>query len=320
MLIPIVALIFVTAFCLFVAVYLGLTEQQASPKAELKRRLQHMARSNAKEMTPELRAEVTRETSVADKFFARLPLTRNLEKKLDYAGLNNSVSAFVVITAGAAFAVALLAGLASKSFLIAILAATASLLLPGVYLNFKIQQRTDRFTELFPDALTMVARSLRAGHSFTTAIQLVGQEIPSPVGELFKTAYEQQLLGLRITDGLNNLNNRMESLDLRFFTTVVGINSETGGNLSEVLEKLALTIRERLRIRRQVKVYTAQGRMSAYVLGALPVVAFVAFGILNPSYESALIKEPMGIYILAFAAGMQLVGLLVIRRIINIRI
>jgi tight adherence protein B len=319
-LIPIVALIFLTAFCLFVAVYLGLTEQQASPKAELKRRLQRMARSNAKELTPELKAEVTRETSVTDKFFARLPLTRNLDKKLDYAGLNNTVSAFVAVTAGVAFAVALLAGLATKSFLIALLAATASLLLPGVYLNFKIQQRKDRFTELFPDALTMVARSLRAGHSFTTAIQLVGQEIPSPVGELFKTAYEQQLLGLRITDGLNNLNNRMESLDLRFFTTVVGINSETGGNLSEVLEKLALTIRERLRIRRQVKVYTAQGRMSAYILGALPVVAFVVFGLLNPSYESALIKEPMGIYILAFAAGMQLVGLLVIRRIINIKI
>ena len=133
-------------------------------------------------------------------------------------------------------------------------------------------------------------------------------------------AYDQQQLGLRITDGLANLNERVESLDLRFFTTVVGINSEVGGNLSEVLEKLSVTIRERLRIRRQVRVYTAQGRMSGYILGALPVVAFVLFNILNPTYESVLIKEPMGIYVLVIAACMQLIGLLVIRNIIKIKI
>ena len=137
---------------------------------------------------------------------------------------------------------------------------------------------------------------------------------------MFKTAYDQQLLGLRITDTLVNLNNRIESLDLRFFTTVIGINSEIGGNLSEVLDKLALTIRERLRIRRQVRVYTAQGRMSGYVVGVLPVVAFIAFNILNPDYETVLIRERMGIYILAGAACLQLIGLLAIRNIINIKI
>jgi tight adherence protein B len=166
----------------------------------------------------------------------------------------------------------------------------------------------------------MVARSLRAGHSFTSAIQLIGQEIPDPVGELFKTAYEQQLLGLRITETLQNLNERIESLDLRFFTTAVAINNDVGGNLSDILENLAETIRERLKIRRQVKVYTAQGRMSGYVLGALPIVTFIIFNILNPKYESVLYKETMGRYVLAFAVFMQLIGFLVIRQIIKIRI
>nr|WP_284694659.1 type II secretion system F family protein [Geomonas sp. Red32] len=166
----------------------------------------------------------------------------------------------------------------------------------------------------------MIARSLRAGHSFTTAIQLVGQEVASPAGDLFKLAYDQQQLGLRLADALAELNGRIDSLDLRFFTTVVAINTEIGGNLSEVLDKLALTIRERLRIRRQVRVFTAQGRMSGYVLGALPVVSFLIISFVYPDYERALFREPTGIYIVVFAAVLQLFGLMVIRRIIRIQI
>lgn len=320
MLFPIVALTFLAVFCLFVAVYLGVVEKNASPKAELRRRLQRMARSGAKEMSAELRSEITKESKPADKLLARLPITRNLDKKLDQAGLQMTASTFVMITAALATTCAALVALTTKSALSGIPAAAASLLLANVYIRFKTEKRRERFTEVFPDALAMISRSLRAGHSFTSSIQLVGQEIPSPVGELFKTAYDQQLLGLRMADSLVNLNERIDSLDLRFFTTVIGINAEIGGNLSEVLDKLAITIRERLRIRRQVQVYTAQGRMSGYVVGALPIVAFVAFNILNAEYESALIKEPMGIYALMFAGCLQLIGLLVIRSIIRIRI
>jgi len=317
---PIVATVFLTAFCLCIAAYLWTMERQASPKAELKRRLQQMARAGAGDMSEELRAEITRETRAADRLLARLPLTRDLDRKLDHAGLAMSVSRFVALVSGCAVIVASAVGLVTKSSLFAFLAAAVSLVIATVVLRLKTDQRKEKFTELFPDALAMISRSLRAGHSFTATIQLVGEEVPSPVGELFKTAYDQQLLGLRITDTLVNLNNRIESLDLRFFTTVIGINSEIGGNLSEVLDKLALTIRERLRIRRQVRVYTAQGRMSGYVVGVLPVIAFVAFNVLNPDYESILLKEPMGMYILAGAASLQLLGLVVIRNIINIKI
>ena len=192
--------------------------------------------------------------------------------------------------------------------------------IPFVYLEVMKRRRIDKFTEHFPDALTMIARSLRAGHSFTSAIQLVGQELSDPVGELFKTAYDQQILGLRVTDALDNLNERIESLDLRFFTTAVGVNTEIGGNLAEVLDNLAQTIRERLRIRRQIRVYTAQGRMSGYVLAALPIVAFIMFNILIPGYEEVLLKEKLGRYVFILAGSMQLIGFLFIRKIINIRI
>ena len=280
-----------------------------------------MANNRSDQGMPEdLRSEIIRETPPLDRVLANLPFTRNLDRKLDYAGLKITVSRFLLIPIGLAVVVFALTLLLTKSILIALAGAILVSLIPFGFLHFKIQQRLEKFTELFPDALTMVARSLRAGHSFTSAIQLVGQEVPDPVGGLFKTAYEQQLLGLRITETLQNLNERIESLDLRFFTTAVAINTDVGGNLSEILESLAQTIRERLKIRRQVKVYTAQGRMSGYVLGALPIITFLIFNILNPQYESVLYKETMGRYVLAFAVFMQLIGFLVIRKIIKIRI
>jgi len=320
MLLPIVALTFLTAFCIFIAIYLVLMERQSSPKTELKRRLQRMARGGARDMPEELRSAITRESNRADQFLARLPLTRGLDKKLHHAGIGVTSSRFVAATASVGLLFAAAVVLRGGPVLIAVLAASSAGLLASLFLRFKTERRINKFTELFPDALSIVARSLRAGHSFTTAIQLVGQEVPSPVGPLFKTAYDQQQLGLRMTDALIRMNERIDSLDLRLFTTVVSINADVGGNLSEVLDKLAMTIRDRLKIRRQVQVYTAQGRMSGYVLGALPVVAFVIFNVLNPEYEMAIVKDPMGIYLLVSAAFLQLMGLMIIRKIIRIRI
>ena len=321
LLLPIVIITFLAVFCLFLAIYLGAAAIKASPKAELKRRLQRMAKDKSAQGIPEeLRSEIIREIPPMDRILAKLPFTRDLDKKLDYAGLKITVSRFLILATSLPVVGFILILLLTKSILIGLSVAIILSLIPFGYLYFKIQQRLEKFTELFPEALTMVARSLRAGHSFTSAIQLVGQEIPDPVGELFKTAYEQQLLGLRITETLTNLNERIESLDLRFFTTAIAINNDVGGNLSDILDNLAQTIRERLKIRRQVKVYTAQGRMSGYVLGALPIVTFFIFNILNPKYESVLYKETMGRYVLAFAVFMQLIGFLVIRKIIKIRI
>lgn len=321
MLFPIIGLIFLAAFCGMVAIYLAVTEVTSSPKAELKKRLQRMAASGtAQGFSDELKSEITKEMAPADRLMATVPFLAKLDQRLDHAGIRSTVSAFVIMTSGIAVCCGMLVALLSRSVLLGLCGVAVSALLTEGYIRGKTERRLDRFTEFFPDALTMIARSLRAGHSFTSAVQLIGQEIPPPVGELFRMAYDQQQLGLRLADALSNLNERIDSLDLRFFTTAVNINTEIGGNLSEILDKLAMTIRERLRIRRQVRVYTAQGRMSGYVLGALPVFAFVMFNILNPKYEAALIKEPLGVMVLLSAALMQVMGLLIIRKIIRIRI
>ena len=320
MILPIAALVFLSVFCLLVAAGFSLIERHSSPKTELKRRLQRMARQKGSEVPEELRVALYSWANRAERFLARSPFTRNLATKLDHAGIKSGAVAFVALTASAALALAVLAVTASGMLLLGMLAAATAVLLAALLLKIRTQRRNARFTEHFPDALSIISRSLRAGHSFTSAVQLVGQEIPAPVGPLFQSAYDQQQLGLRITDALAGMNQKIDSLDMRFFTTAVSINSDVGGNLSDTLDKLALTIRDRLRIRRQVQVYTAQGRMSGYVLGALPVLVFAMFSVMNPQYESALLKEPLGRYVLLFAALMQVAGLLIIARIIRIRI
>lgn len=319
MLIPIVTFVFLTALFGFGAASLYLVQRNASPRSELKKRLQQLAGTD-RELPLELRGRLTEQARRAGALVTRTPFARRIARRLELAGMETPPAA---VLAGSALAVVLAAAATALLTGKGACAAAAGAAAVGgleIALRLRISRRRERFTELLPDALTMIARSLRAGHSLAVAVQLVAEEVPAPVGPLFRTAHEQQQLGLRMVDALAAINDRMESLDLRFFTTMVTINAEIGGNLSELLDKLAATIRERLKIRRQVRVYTAQGRMSGYVLGALPLIAFLIFNSANPEYESTLLKEPAGLIILLFAALLQLVGLALIRKIINIRI
>jgi tight adherence protein B len=166
----------------------------------------------------------------------------------------------------------------------------------------------------------MISRSLKAGHSFAAAVQLVGNEMSDPVGVLFKTAYEEQSLGLSLSDAFAHMTTRMDSEDLRFFVTAINIYKEVGGNLSEYLERLAETIRERIKIRRQVRVYTAQGRLSGIILIFLPIVMALFFYYSSPGYIEELFTEKIGRYALTYAIVSQIIGILVIKRITNIKI
>jgi tight adherence protein B len=281
-----------------------------------------MATDTRWESMPEgLRGEILREIPRFEQTLARIPLLRDLDKLLDQAGVKTTSLKFLLMTVAAALA-GFVAGFALRGdYILGLILAATVFVAPFIYLAIQKGKRADKFTEQLPDALTMISRSLRAGHSITSAIELVGQEMAAPAGELFKTAFEQQNLGLRIADTLVNMTERIDSIDLRFFVTAISINTEVGGNLAEILDRLADTIRQRLTIRRQVRVYTAQGRMSGYLLAALPVVAFIMMHyVMIPGYEDPLIKETQGRYILIAAAVSQIIGFFIIRKIINIRI
>jgi tight adherence protein B len=166
----------------------------------------------------------------------------------------------------------------------------------------------------------MFARSLRAGHSFTGAIQLVAQEMPDPIGPEFSKVFEEQNLGIPLRQALIGMTDRVDILDVKFFVTAILIQRETGGNLAEIIDKIAYVIRERFRVQGQLKIFTAQARISGTILALLPVGMAVLLGILNPEYMKPLWFEKTGKIMIAAAVIMQILGFLVIRKIIRIKI
>lgn len=316
-----IALTFIAVFLLVITIFMGRAAAKDSPSSILKRRMRSMATNRGGVSLPyDVRSEILKDTPPFEKFLSTIPILKKIERNLDHAGMSLTVTSLVCYTlAGCIVAFALVLAFFHK-FLFALTVVIIVILAVIAYVKFKQQQRLLMFTEQLPDALDMIARSLRSGHSMASAIELVGKEMHDPAAGLFRIAYEQQNLGLRINETLANMTHRIESLDLRFFITAVQIHSEVGGNLAEVLDNLGIIIRERLKIRRQVQVYTAQGRMSGYVLAAMPVVAFFMMKILMPNYIKLLLTTKQGLTMLVAAMIMQFIGFLFIRKIIDIRI
>lgn len=316
----VVLMIFAAAFLTALALFLGILAARESPAAEVKRRLQRMAASSETAPSEAVTSELLRKTPPLEKFIYRLPLMGRVKKWVEHSGVPLSPVRLVILSGIAATSGFLVMYLVSANKLAALVAMLVFVCTPFAYLGYRKQRRQTQFDEQFPDTLTMVARSLRAGHSLSGAVELIGQEMPEPTGGLFRIAYEQQQLGMRITDSLRTLQDKIDSIDLHFFVTIVRINNETGGNLAEILDKLADTVRSRLQIRRQVKAFTAEGRMSGYVLFLLPIVVFIAFYFLNPKYMDVFFTKRTCQYILFAALTAQCAGFLIIRKIVNIRI
>ena len=192
--------------------------------------------------------------------------------------------------------------------------------LPFLVLRFKRNRRMRAFEEQFPEALDLIARALKAGHAFATGLKMAADELQEPVGPEFRNTFEEQNFGLPLKEALDNLTVRIPILDVRFFATAVLIQRETGGNLSEILENLAHVVRERFKILRQVRVYTAHGRLTGYVLLALPAVLSIALMFINPEHMNLLFRERMGQQMLMAALGMQTAGFLWIRHIVKIEV
>jgi tight adherence protein B len=234
----------------------------------------------------------------------------------------------VATTPGAVTAMSLTAGLvgvlvvllATGSLVIALGAALLGVASPVFWLTYKRSRRLKRFEEQFPEALDLLSRAIRAGHAFQTSMGMVADELAEPVGTEFKKAFEQQNFGLPLRDALNELGTRIPSLDVKFFVTSVTIQRETGGNLSEILDNLARVVRERFKIRRQVRTHTAHGRFTGYVLLALPAALALALTWLSPEQMKLLFNEPLGQTMLIGAMVMQTVGFIWIRQVIKIEV
>lgn len=189
---------------------------------------------------------------------------------------------------------------------------------PYAFLRWKRWQRLQRFEELFPEALSLMCRAMRAGHTFITALGMVADEMPQPIAAEFKLLHDRQNFGLPIADALRDFAKRVPVLPARFFATAVLTQRESGGNLSEVLDNLASVIRERFTVMRQVRVKSAHGRMTGWILTGLPPAAALALGILNPGHYRNMLGDAFGIQMIVVALLLQVVGALIIRKIVNV--
>ncbi len=192
--------------------------------------------------------------------------------------------------------------------------------MPFLMLMRKRTVRLRRFEEQFPEALDLLSRAIKAGHAFQTAMGMVADEGAEPMGTEFRKTFEEQNYGLPLKDALNNLAIRIPSLDVRFFVTAVLIQRDTGGNLSEILDNLAYVVRERFKILRQVRVYTAHGRMTGYVLLALPAFLGVALMFINPDHMNVLFTTRPGHMLIVATVVMQTIGYFWIRKVVTIEV
>jgi tight adherence protein B len=253
-----------------------------------------------------------------NKLLEKLNLSKTLHKLLEQSGSNMKVGQLILLMLIMA-ALGYLVGLKTANLIIKLALFLLFGSFPLIWIHMQCKKRLKAFIHAFPDAIDMMVSAIKAGHAFNQAMKLVGDEAPDPVGVEFKKTFEQYNLGINLKEALLNLSNRVNSLDLKLFVTAILLQRETGGNLTEILDKMSYTIRERFKLIGQIKTYTAQGRMSAWILGTLPLAFVLIISALNPGYLEPLFKDKLGHYVIAIAAFMQIVGFFFIQRIVRIK-
>lgn len=249
-----------------------------------------------------------------------VPALGNATNLLAQAGLPWTVQTYLLLTAGFAAAMAAAVLVISGSALGALAATALGALVPYAYWRRAKAKRLRALEEQLPDAIDLLGRAIRAGHPFSAGLKMVADEMLDPLAAEFRRVFEEHRFGLPLEDALQGLADRVDLLDVRMLVTAVLIQREVGGNLAEILDNIAHTIRQRFTIRRQLRVYTAQARLSGYILAVLPVAVGTVIFFLNREYMMTLLDEPVGHWMLASAAILQVMGYLWIRRIVDIEI
>jgi tight adherence protein B len=320
MVLPIVVFLFVTG--LIIGVFYMMSTSGMS--RQIDRRLREVS-TPAIDLTPGAPDTIVKRTAegplpVIDRILKHSGAGSRLQRLIDQSGVRATPSGIITFSVGIAVAVGLLAAMFIRYPWVAPVVGLVGASAPFVWLKNRRAVRLKRFEEQFPEALDVLSRAIRAGHAFQTALGMAADELPAPVGPELKKSFDQQNFGLPLRDALNELAERVGLLDVRFFVTAVLIQRETGGNLSEILDNLAHVVRERFKIQRQVRVHTAHGRFTGYVLLALPAFLAVALTFLNPEHMGLLFSERMGQMMLVGAMVLQFVGYVWIRKVIKIEV
>jgi tight adherence protein B len=330
MLLMIVILVFVVVALLAFGIG-SFLDQRSSQARLLRERLTSVEKAAEPESTSELallRDEMLSRIPALDSILRRSSSVSNLQTMLTQADLGIRAGNILMLCAISTVAVGTTVLLGATSLnlpaqqatIFTAVGAAVGAFLPYAYASYRRTKRFQKFEELFPEAIDTLARAVRAGHAFTTAIELIANEISEPIASEFRKLFEEQKFGLPVRDALINLTERVPLVDVKFFVTAVMLQRETGGNLAEILDNLSYVIRERFKILRQVRVYTAQGRLTMMLLMGLPPVIVVTLLLVSPEFIRPLFTDPIGHTFLLIGIVLQTVGYFIIRKVIQIQV
>ena len=312
--------VFIFAASLIELIYLIWAESRFAEKRTVKKRLLYISAGgkHGQEKLAQYRSKVLRDVGTFERLIFSLPRSSRLDRMLIKAGVPINASVFILFSLALGGLGFLLGFLFLPNLSSAILVAIFLLALPFLLLRMREKAAFQKFQEQLPEALDLLARALRSGHALSAGFEMVAEEMSDPIRAEFRAAVDEVNLGLSLKEALDNMCARVASTDLRFFAIAVLMQRETGGNIAEILDKISELIRERIYFLRQVRVLTAEGRLSGIILVALPIVMFFYIYLVNYKYISLLWTEKVGIYMLAGGGILMIVGALVIRRIVTI--
>ncbi len=266
-----------------------------------------------------LKERVARST-VVEELAQRLPWSQTASLLIKQAGRDWSFGSVSAVSLIAGLVTYWVASLFNATIPIGVALAVAVGSSPYVYLYIVREVRFKKFSDLLPEAVDLMSRGLRAGHSIQAVLEMVGNEISDPLGIEFRALHKEQTLGLPIRDAMMRLIDRAPLDDMRFLATAILLQKESGGNLAQILDKTAAVLRERARLRGQLRIYTAQGRITGYLLGVAPFIMFGLLNLINHDYEKTLFTDPFGLKMVYFGLGLMVIGILAIRKIIDIKV
>jgi tight adherence protein B len=267
-----------------------------------------------------VRDELLSEVPSFNRLLMRWSGSHRLRDFVSQAGLKLKPGRIILMSGVLALAAYLIVINIYHNIIFALLALVGGAVAPVAYVAFMRSRRLRAFEKQFPEAIDLLGRAVRAGHSFTSGLEMIAGELAEPVASEFRTTFEEQNFGLPLRDALLNLTERVPLIDVQFFVTALLIQKETGGNLAEILDNLSHVVRERFRIYGEVRVKTAQGRLTAAILMSVPPLMIMMMRVLNPDYIGVLFRDPIGPYILGGAALLQVIGSIILWKIVNIQV
>jgi tight adherence protein B len=318
----IVLLVFVAVALGVFALASGFDERNAQARV-LRERLESVDQAARRRPSLDLellRDELLSEIPALNRLLQRWSRVGRLQRFIYQADLQVRAGKLLLMSACLSAVLGFLINTVTGVALFGLLFAAAGAAAPLGYVAYRRGRRFSRFEVMFPEAIDLLTRAVRAGHAFPTALELIATELGEPVSGEFRKLFEEQKFGLPIREALMNLAERMPLVDVKFFVTAVMLQRETGGNLAEILDKLSYVIRERFKIHRQVRVYTAQGRLTMMMLMGLPFLVVGVLMLINADFMTPLFTDPIGHTLITIGVVMQTIGFFLIRKIIHIQV